>query len=99
MPRPASNRLADSRLFAQRLAEPRPGILPVAVGDRPGMPQDLARLIDGEPAEQGARGAPRRRGVLAAEAVEQVVQRQDEVLGEGAGVVEQFDAQSPAPAL
>ena len=91
----------DSELFFQGLAEPGPRVLPVPVGDRPREPQRLARLLDGEPAEQVEVSDLRRGGVFLPEAGEQFVQRQDEVgiLGEGTDLIEQLEPDPPSAPL
>jgi hypothetical protein len=101
MPHPGKRCLTVSRLFFQGRAKPGSGILPVAVRDRPGKPQRLSRLIDGETAEQVKVSDLGRRGVFPPEASEQVVQRKDEVVvvGEGTGLIEQFDPHPPTTPL
>jgi hypothetical protein len=56
------------------LAEPGPRVFPVAVGDRPGQPQHLARFLDAEAAEQVQVGQSLC-VVLLGETAEQFVQR------------------------
>ncbi len=93
MPHPGKKCLAHSELFFQSLAEPRPRVLPVPVGDRPGEPQCLARLLDREPTEEVEVSDPRRGGVFHSETREQLIERQDEVgvLGEGTDLIEELD--------
>ncbi len=52
MPHPGEKCLADCGLFFQRVPEPGPRVLPVAVGNRPQEIQRLARLIDGKSSEE-----------------------------------------------
>ena len=79
MPHPGEKCLTEFELFFQGLAEPGPGVLPVSVSHRPGKPQRLARLLDGEPGEQVELSDARRNRVLLPEPGEQFIERQDEV--------------------
>jgi hypothetical protein len=93
--------LALSGLFSQGLTEPDSCVLPVPVGHGSGEPQHVARLLDGESAEQVKMGDTCRDGVLRPEPSEKFVQRQEEVgvLGEGAGLVEQLEPEPVAAPL
>jgi hypothetical protein len=101
MPHPGEKCLAHFELFFQTLAEPGPRVLPVSVGHRPGEPQCLARLLDGEPAEKVKVSYPRRGGVFLAETGEQLIQRQHEVgvLREGTDLIEQLEPHPPSSPL
>ena len=94
MPHFGEKCLADSELFFQGVSKPGPRILPVPVSDGAGDPQHLARLLDGEAAEQVEMSDPRCRSVFLPESGEQFVKRQDEggVFGEAADLIEQFES-------
>ena len=99
MPHPGEKRLADSGLFFERVAEPGPRVLPVAVGHRPRQAQRRARFLDGEPAEQVQESEPGRGRVFLPESGQQFVQRQDQVgvLGKRLGLIEQLESNASTP--
>ena len=101
MPHPGEKCLTEFELFFQSLAEPGPRILPVPVGDRPGEPQRLARLLDRKSSEQVELRHLCGDGVFLPEPRQQLVQRQDEVgiLGEGTDLIEQLEPSPPAHPL
>lgn len=102
MPRPTEKCLKKSqKLSVQGLTEPGPGVLPVPESDGPGETKNLARFIDGEPAEEMKSGDFCRDGVFRCKAVERIVQRKNEVgmLGKEAGLIEQFDPHASAGSL
>ncbi len=101
MPHPGEKCLAHFELFLQGLAKPGPRVLPIPVCDRPGKPQNSARLLDREAAEQVELSDPGCASVFRAKTGEFVIQRQDEVgiFGEGADLIEQFETDPPASPL
>ncbi len=101
MPRPGEKCLAQSKLFFQCLAEPRPRVFPVPVRDRPREAERLARLLDGEPPEKVKLSDPRRGSVFLPESGKQLVDRQHEVgiKSEGTNLIEQLEPHPPAGPL
>ena len=101
MPRSGEKCLAQSKLFFQSLAEPRPRVLPVPVGDRAGKPERLARLWDGEPPEKVQLSDPRRGSVFLPKKGKQLVDRQDEIgiQSEETDLIEQLEPHPPAGPL
>ena len=99
MPHSRKKCLAVSGLFFESVAEPGARVLPIPVGHGPRHPQRGTGLLDREPAEQVEVSDLGRGRVFIAESGQQLVQRQDEVgvLGEGTGLIEQFESNaSPA---
>ena len=84
--------------FFQSVAEPGAGVLPVPVRHGAGEPEQVARLLNRQPAEQVQLGDACGVGVLGSEPGQHFIEGKEQVgvLGQGAGVVKQFE---PDPAF
>lgn len=93
MPRSEENRLVDFELFFQRVSKPRPGVLPIAIGDRSRDLERFARFFDRKTPKEVKLGDFCGGRVFEPQLGQEFVQRQDEIgiLRHGARPVKKFE--------